>query len=75
MTSAESLAGQIRGLRLPDLADTTVAVHAVVQTLDPHTLAIVVFYGHHTQLIEQAIQDRHPDLSITTANDVITIRV
>lgn len=39
MTSAEELAGGIRELRLPDLADTTVAVHSVVQTLDSHTTA------------------------------------
>lgn len=76
MSTSTDLERSIRELRLPELGDATVAAHAVVQTLDPHTLAIVVFCGHNTQLIEQAIRDRRTDLTgISTANDVITITV
>lgn len=66
----------IRELRLPELGDTTIATHAVVQTIDPHTVAVVVFSGHNTPLIERAIREQHKDIAdIASANDVITITV
>lgn len=76
MTNTEKLEDRIRALRLPQLGDATVAAHAVIQTLDPHTLAVVVFCGNNTALIEQAIRDGHTGITtITTANDVITVTV
>ncbi|WP_040816450.1 hypothetical protein [Nocardia concava] len=74
MTSIEELGIRIRELRLPHSDGATVAAHAVVQTLDPRTLAVVAFHGRDTYLIEQAIRIQHADLaSITAANEVITI--
>lgn len=76
MNTTETLRGRIRALRLPQLGNATVAAHAIVQTLDPHTLAVVVFCGNNTELIEQAIRDGHTGMTgITTTNDVITVTI
>ncbi|MEU6584171.1 hypothetical protein [Nocardia sp. NPDC046763] len=74
MDAINELEVRIREFPLPELGDTTIGAHAVVQTLDPRTVAIVVFCGRHTQLIEQAIRNLPTGFTdVATANDVITI--
>jgi hypothetical protein len=76
MTTITQLGNTISQLELTELAHTTVSAHAVVQTIDPSTLAIVVFCGHNTQIIEDAIRSQHYDTKeITTTSDIITVTI
>ncbi|WP_330181561.1 hypothetical protein OHB26_35140 [Nocardia sp. NBC_01503] len=74
MTAIARLENTICHLELPELAGATVSAHALVQTIDPSTLAVVVFCGSNTQIIEDAIRGRcHDTRGITTASDIITV--
>lgn len=76
MGTISDLEDSIRQLELTQLGSTVVAAHAVVQVIDPRTLAIVVFCGHNIQLIEDAIHNQHYDIaSITSANEIITVTI
>ncbi|MET7768805.1 hypothetical protein [Nocardia sp. NPDC005366] len=76
MNTITQLENTICHLELAELAHTTVSAHAVVQTIDPNTLAVVVFCGHNTQIIEDAIRSQHYNTKeITTTSDIITVTI
>ncbi|MFC9964470.1 hypothetical protein ACFVH4_09520 [Nocardia ignorata] len=76
MGTISELENSIRELELTQLGSTTIAAHAVVQVIDPRTLAIVVYRGHDIQIIEDAIHNQHYQIAtITSANEIITVTI
>ncbi|MET9487341.1 hypothetical protein [Nocardia sp. NPDC006630] len=76
MSAIARLESTICHLELPELAGATVSAHAVVQTLDPSSLAVVAFCGRNSQIIEDAIRDQHYDTKgITATGGIITVTI
>ncbi|MRH92874.1 hypothetical protein GFY24_36580 [Nocardia sp. SYP-A9097] len=76
MTTINALENAISHLELTELAHTTVSEHAVVQVIDPRRLAVVMFCGDKTQIIEDAIRSqRYNAKELTTTHDIITITI
>lgn len=75
MRTITELGNTVRAVELAELR-STVAAHAAVEIVDPHTLAIVPFRGYHTAMVEQALRSRSLGArEITTAHDIITVTI
>ncbi|WP_067536968.1 hypothetical protein [Nocardia crassostreae] len=75
MRAITELEHTVRAVEITEL-HSTVAAHAAVQVVDSDTLVVVMFHGHHTAIVEQALQNQPLGTKeITSARDIITLRI